>query len=94
MLHAMGCFTRRTSINTYYNTIEIAKGFEQKENFLRCIGAVDKKHIRTKKLENSEYLYFNYRDYYSIVFLVIVDSEYRFLCVDIGSYEKTATFTF
>lgn len=67
---------------------EIAKGFEQKANFPHCIGAIDRKHIRTKKPEHSGSLYFNYKDYYSIVLLAVVDSDYKFVYVDIGSYGK------
>lgn len=67
---------------------EIAKGFEQKANFPHCIGAIDGKHIRTKKPEHSGSLYFNYKDFYSIVLLAIVDSDYKFIYVDIGSYGK------
>ena len=67
---------------------EIAKGFELKANFPHCLGAIDGKHIRTRKPEHSGSLYFNYKDYYSIVLLEIVDTGYRFVYVDIGSYGK------
>lgn len=68
--------------------LQIASGFEQKANFPHCIGAVDGKHIRVKKPANSGSLYFNYKEYFSIVLLAIVDSDYRFIFVNVGSYGK------
>lgn len=67
---------------------EISNGFQTKANFPHCIGAVDGKHIRLKKPSNSGSMYFNYKEYFSIVLLAIVDSEYRFRYVSVGSYGK------
>lgn len=35
---------------------------------------------------NSGYLYFNYKNQFSIVLLALVDDNYNFTCIDIGSY--------
>lgn len=68
---------------------QISNGFQSKANFPHCIGAVDGKHIRVKKPSNSGSMYFNYKDYFSIVLLTVVDSEYRFIYyVSVGSYGK------
>ncbi|CAH1991245.1 unnamed protein product [Acanthoscelides obtectus] len=67
---------------------EIANGFWMKTNFPHCLGAVDGKHIRLRKPDNTGSMYFNYKDYFSIVLLAVVDSEYRFIYVNIGSYGK------
>lgn len=33
-------------------------------------------------------MYFNYKDYFSIILLAVVDSEYQFIYVSVGSYGK------
>lgn len=62
--------------------------FYEKWNFSNCIAAIDGKHIRIFCPGKSGSLFFNYKDYFSIVLLAIVDANYKFLMVDIGSYEK------
>jgi len=65
---------------------QISNGFQSRANFPHCISAVDGKHIRVKKPSNSGSMYFNYKDYFSIILLAVVDSEYRFIYVSVGSY--------
>lgn len=67
---------------------QIANSFQIKANFPHCIGAVDGKHITIKKPSNSGSMYFNYKDYFSIILLAVVDSEYRFTYVSVGAYGK------
>ena len=67
---------------------KIASGFNVKANFPHCLGAVDGKHIRLRKPPNSGSVYLNYKDFFSIVLLAVVDSDYRFLYVSVGSYGK------
>jgi hypothetical protein len=52
----------------------ISFGLDGKANFPNCIGAVDGEHIRIIKPEHSESMYFNYKDYFSIVMLAVTDS--------------------
>ncbi|XP_050676907.1 uncharacterized protein LOC126979766 [Leptidea sinapis] len=66
----------------------ISNGFDTKANFPHCLGAVDGKHIRLRKPAKSGSMYLNYKDFFSIILLAIVDSDYRFLYVSIGSYGK------
>lgn len=65
---------------------EIAKQFYLRTNFPNCIGAIDGKHIRLKKPPNSGSLFFNYKNYFSLVLLAIVDADYCFTSIDVGSY--------
>lgn len=67
-----------------------AQGFEKKAHFPNCIGAVDGKHIEIIKPHDSGSMFFNYKGYFSIVLMAVVDSEYRFTFVDIGAYGKDA----
>lgn len=66
----------------------IASDFEANANFPHCIGAVDGKHIRLTCPFSSGSMYFNYKEYYSVVLMAVADSRYRFVFVDIGSYGK------
>lgn len=66
----------------------IASHFEEVANFPHCIGAVDGKHIRLTCPPHSGSMYFNYKDYHSVVLMAVVDSRYRFIFVDVGSHGK------
>jgi len=68
--------------------VEISKQFWKKWNFPNCVGAIDGKHIRIFSPEKSGSLYYNYKDFFSIVLLAIVDANCKFILVDIGSYGK------
>ncbi|KAH9627917.1 hypothetical protein HF086_015361 [Spodoptera exigua] len=74
--------------NTEEEWKTVAEAFKTKANFPHCLGALDGKHIRITKPINSGSMFFNYKDYFSFILFAIVDSEYRFIYVSIGSYGK------
>ena len=64
---------------------EIAAGYETRWNLPNVIGSVDGKHIRMKCPAKSGSLYYNYKGYYSVILLAVVDSEYKFVYADVGA---------
>ncbi|XP_073416328.1 uncharacterized protein [Dendrobates tinctorius] len=69
--------------------LRIAHGFQDMCQFPNCIGALDGKHIRVRKPPNSGSQFYNYKQFFSVMLLVLVDSRYRFVIVDIGAYGRT-----
>ena len=65
---------------------EIETGFRLRWNFPNCCGAVDGKHNAVRQPPGSGSLFFNYKNYFSIVLMAVVDAGYRFIMVDVGNY--------
>lgn len=67
---------------------QTAESFRLRAHFPNCLGAIDGKHIRIIRPEHSGSLYYNYKNFFSVVLMAVADSNYRFMYVDIGSIGK------
>ena len=63
----------------------IAEEFPRRWNFPHACGSLDWKHIACKCPKNSGSMYYNTWGFYSIVLMGLVDTDYRFLWVDVGA---------
>ncbi|CAH1958214.1 unnamed protein product [Acanthoscelides obtectus] len=63
---------------------QIANDFDQKWNYPHCCGSIDGNHICLQAPINTGSDYFNYKGFFSIVLLAIVDASYCFTFVNIG----------
>lgn len=70
---------------TEYEWEKIADSFQEKWNFPNCLGAVDGKHVRIVRPANSGSYYYNYKGFFSIVLMAIVNANMEFILVDVGT---------
>ncbi|KAJ8881913.1 hypothetical protein PR048_018399 [Dryococelus australis] len=73
---------------TMQSWLDRTEKFPVKWNFPNAIGSIDGKHVRILCPTKSGPLFFNYKNYYSIVLLAIVDADCKFVAVNVGAYGK------
>ena len=62
----------------------VSKVFAERWQFYNCLGALDGKHVRMKNPRNGGSLFFNYKGYFSLSLLGLVDGDYKFLWASVG----------
>lgn len=63
----------------------IAEGFHTQWNFPMCVGALDGKRVLIQKPANTGSQYYDYKGHFSIILMALVDADYKFIYVDVGT---------
>ncbi|KAG8193586.1 hypothetical protein JTE90_000222 [Oedothorax gibbosus] len=70
---------------TEQEILRAATEFESFWDFPQCVGAIDGTHIKIQPPKVHAHSYYNYKQFYSVVLLAVVDYAYKFMYVNVGS---------
>lgn len=71
--------------NNKEDWLQIAAEFNSKWNYPCCLGAIDVKHIAIQQPADTGSEFFNYKHFFSIILLAMVDANYKFIYLDVGA---------
>ena len=73
--------------------LKIASDYEKLWNLPHYLGALDGKHFGIKKPPHSGSVFFNYKNFFSIVLMATCDAHRRFTWFNLGDYGEFSLFT-
>lgn len=74
--------------------IKISNDIYRQYGMPNCLGIIDGKHFRIRAPPHSGTLFFNYKKFYSIVFLGVCDANLRFFWGNCGNYGEYISVNF
>ena len=60
------------------------ESFNLRWNILHACGALDGKHVAIRKPPKTGTMYHNYKGFFLIVLMALVDADYKFMWIDVG----------
>ena len=64
---------------------KVANEFQSKWNYAGCFGAIDGKHVAVKQSADTGSEFFNYKQFFNVLFVAHAYANYKFLYVNVGA---------